>query len=89
MYFANVWIFERVNSLKCQSILLTVGPVFTTHPMNQEEVINNSFTLQCKALFVYLRIFSHCSIKVSQFFHVKHVKLQLFNFYKINPAPLC
>ena len=30
-------------------MLLTVGPVFTTHPMNQEEVINNSFTLQCTA----------------------------------------
>ena len=29
--------------------LLTVGPVFTTHPMNQEEVINNSFTLHCTA----------------------------------------
>ena len=30
-------------------MLLTVGPVFTTHPVNQEEVINNSFTLQCTA----------------------------------------
>ena len=30
-------------------MLLTVGPVFTTHPMNQEEVINNSFTVECRA----------------------------------------
>jgi len=30
-------------------MLLTVGPVFTTHPMKQEEVINNSFTLECTA----------------------------------------
>ena len=30
-------------------MLLTVGPVFITHPMNQEEVINNSFTLECRA----------------------------------------
>ena len=35
--------------MNINSILLTVGPVFTTHPMNQEEVINNSFTLQCTA----------------------------------------
>ena len=35
--------------MNIHSILLTVGPVFTTHPMNQEEVINNSFTLQCTA----------------------------------------
>ena len=38
-----------MNELKYHSMLLTVGPVFTTHPMNQEEVINNSFTLQCTA----------------------------------------
>ena len=30
-------------------MLLTVGPVFTTHPMNQEEVINNRFTVECTA----------------------------------------
>ena len=30
-------------------MLLTVGPVFTTHPMNQEEVINKSFTVECTA----------------------------------------
>ena len=30
-------------------MLLTVGPVFTIHPMNQEEVINNSFTVECTA----------------------------------------
>ena len=30
-------------------MLLTVGPVFTTHPMNREEVINNSFTVECTA----------------------------------------
>ena len=30
-------------------MLLTVGPVFTTHPVNQEEVINNSFTVECRA----------------------------------------
>ena len=30
-------------------MLLTVGPVFTTRPMNQEEVINNSFTVECTA----------------------------------------
>ena len=38
-----------MNELKYHSMLLTVGPVFTTHPMNQEEVINNSFTLWCTA----------------------------------------
>jgi len=30
-------------------ILLTVGLVFITHPINQEEVINNGFTLECRA----------------------------------------
>ncbi|XP_065908777.1 uncharacterized protein [Dysidea avara] len=31
------------------TVTVYVGPVFTTHPMNQEEVINNNFTLQCRA----------------------------------------
>ncbi|XP_065901359.1 carcinoembryonic antigen-related cell adhesion molecule 5-like [Dysidea avara] len=31
------------------TVTVYVGPGFTTHPMNQEEVINNSFTLQCTA----------------------------------------
>ncbi|XP_065906524.1 uncharacterized protein [Dysidea avara] len=31
------------------TVTVYVGPVFTTHPMNQEEVINDSFTLQCTA----------------------------------------
>ena len=30
-------------------MLLTVEPVFTTHPMNQEEVIKNSYTVECTA----------------------------------------
>ena len=38
-----------MNELKYHTILLTVGPVFTAHPIIQEEVINNSFTLQCTA----------------------------------------
>ena len=45
-----VWLqYTWMNCLKYDLMLLTVGPVFTTHPMNQEEVINNSFALECTA----------------------------------------
>ena len=55
---------------------------------NHELALRFIFTkFRYTIVFVYLRIFSHCSIRVSRLFHVKHVKLQLFNFYKVNPAP--